>query len=859
MIRYNGKDITPRFGGANLSRVMYNNLQIWPADNNIYLIYSDIEGAEVVFDGEIKGTIQDGVCSVTVRRNEDDGSHSVLVQNGTLPSKESEYKLSSTIGTTTTVNATGGSYSNFITETTINYVADYPQGGTINNGETLTLNTVFTPITSESSVGSYQVSENQTTNARSYQYTYTHRNSSDTKITITFNQQAGTLYTYLVNSDCEGCTASFNGIGTATITDGQAIQSRWNNNSSVEVTITGTPPAAGNWEYEFDITTLGGTSLGTSDIYNTDSDAKSNLTIGATSRRRRIEYSLPAKATCNANSSITMNSVSAYSSYEAVSYSGTSNQTWCTIDSSNRVSISANTSTSSDRSATITWTQSNSNLTDTVTINQERVTVFTYTINSNCNGGTVYFNNVSKGTISNGKLEFTDEASSGTVRISGGVPSNTSTNVNTGYDYDTDTEYRTTSGGSSSSSSFQIDGWGTDWDHDTYNNPVDSDGRSYDVNITSYTSTTSTTNYQSRSVSLRRYHYQVQTTTYTAPANKTVNGNSSTTMNYTSSTSTGSTQYNDWEEYSYGSWSTYDTSTSTSTSGVTPTISTRSNCSCSLKSSNSSTGEYVYTVTVSSNTTTSNRSWSCKWTRSGQSTLTFHGTQYHRDYSTFEFYGGGTTKSVTLSGEYGDINGSLLTAVSLAHIEDDELYTSFSVNSKSDWLNVGGYQDAGNYSGINGAALIKFGATGANPSTSARTGYITFKQTYYDQKTITINVTQNGVSQTYSVDSIGWISGGTNQSTSTSKQIYVNCPYTATTIQILVKCSVNAGSFSWSNVTVTPSSGITTSWTNQVGSQATLVINVPQNTSTTSAVQRSVVIRAGSTQCYVSINQSRRS
>lgn len=53
-IKFNGKDITPRFNGKNINRVMYNGKQIYPNVNNnvIEIQLADAVAGDVcVFDG----------------------------------------------------------------------------------------------------------------------------------------------------------------------------------------------------------------------------------------------------------------------------------------------------------------------------------------------------------------------------------------------------------------------------------------------------------------------------------------------------------------------------------------------------------------------------------------------------------------------------------------------------------------------------------------------------------------------------------------------------------------------------------------------------------------------------------------
>lgn len=80
----------------------------------------------------------------------------------------------------------------------------------------------------------------------------------------------------------------------------------------------------------------------------------------------------------------------------------------------------------------------------------------TYTVYSNCNGGSVYFNNNLVGIISSGKLIVElSGADSYTVKIEGGVPStSTSTSESTDSGSDTSNEY---------SPSGELRGGGTFW------------------------------------------------------------------------------------------------------------------------------------------------------------------------------------------------------------------------------------------------------------------------------------------------------------------------------------------------------------------------------------------------------------
>lgn len=51
-IKFNDKDITPRFNGKNISRVMYNGKQIYPVNNVIEIQKTNAVAGDVcAFDG----------------------------------------------------------------------------------------------------------------------------------------------------------------------------------------------------------------------------------------------------------------------------------------------------------------------------------------------------------------------------------------------------------------------------------------------------------------------------------------------------------------------------------------------------------------------------------------------------------------------------------------------------------------------------------------------------------------------------------------------------------------------------------------------------------------------------------------
>lgn len=524
-----------------------------------YTVNSDIEGATVYANNEKVGVIENGVCIFTKWNTHAAESYPIRFEGGTLVPKADEYKLSnSTVPAVSQLGATLN-LDQYITSTVRTYTPYSPTGSVTKNGS-VTLNTKYNYTDSDTAYtisGDLVFDENQTTNKVTRTFTVT-QTKSGKKITITVTQNAGVKYTYTVNSNINGSKVTYSNGSTGTISGGKHVLTLWNNHAPASLTFTlsgGTVSEPDSWVYEFDITALGSTSLGNQDIYYASGQGNSRLSTGATSRKRRYEYHVPTTTfTVSRNGSVTANETKAYTSWSNVNYSITSkSQTWIT-NSGTIVTIARNPNTT-DRSGTITYTQDESGKTDIVTINQAKGT-YSYTINSNCNGGTVYFNDVNKGTISGGRLTFEDTASSGTVRISGGVPTDSRVQTDTDYDYDTDTDSQTDS---ESSTNISTSG----------NVSLNGGGGSGTITVVCNTQTRSRSMTRTRSMTRSRPVYT--NTTYTAPSSKTVNGGSTTTMNYTSSTSTsygsyGSWSYGSWSDWSYGSWGSWSYTRKTPTS-----------------------------------------------------------------------------------------------------------------------------------------------------------------------------------------------------------------------------------------------------------------------------------------------------
>lgn len=508
-----------------------------PGVEYTYIIISDIEGARVLANNEPVGFINDGRCQFT-KWNNKAGSLRIVLVEGTLVTKEDGYTFE--VATPTkNVSADGGTFdvSTIVTSLVGSYTPKYPAAKYCDPNDSIVLNTEYDYNTVDAAYtvdGQVTFAENETADAISREITITQTDTNQSKI-VTITQEAGVRHTYTILSDCEGATVNIGGSAVGTISNGRFVYGVWNSKApaSINVSLTGGLPTAPSPDYSF--------SVSQSSLSFTENGGTKNLTI--TSNKTSYSYS-NTSGTCQRDSSVTCNA-KLNSSNSNPSYSASESLSWITTNR-NQVTASANSNYSS-RSGSITYTQAESGKTDTVTVSQEAKTEYTYTVNSNCNGGTVYFNNVRKGTISGGRLVFTDEAASGTVRISGGVPSSSRVQTDTEYDYDTDTE--------------------SDTDTQTVYNISIQNSISMPASASSkYVDCVCNTGTRSRSMSRSRDMTRTRAVytnyNYTAPSNKTCQGNGSVTMNYTSSTSTsygswGSWSYGSWGSWNYGSWSSY--------------------------------------------------------------------------------------------------------------------------------------------------------------------------------------------------------------------------------------------------------------------------------------------------------------
>lgn len=485
-----------------------------------YTVVSDIEGATVLFDNEDVGTIQNGSFTIRIKEEEDTGNHTVLLQNGTLKQKENSYQFEySQIKNLPNVGASGVNISEYfdVTSNKTSYTPKYPEQLSVTKEtRTVTMNTEYDESTSSIpfSPTTFDFETNHTLEDNVVDIKITQYESNN-ELTLKGVQDAGIRYSYTINYNVDGATVKTGDETLGTITSGKLVFYKWNSEAaeSYPLTFSGTLPANPATTYNF--------SCNPTSLSFTDKGEAKSVTV--TSEKITHTNSHATGITVAKNNSVT------------AQYKTTDSKTNPTYTRANSGTGLNGTGTSivfaanpdkQQRTGTVTFTQAESNKKATVNCTQAAKVSYTYTINSNCNGGTVKFNGVSKGTISGGKLVFEDDAASGTVSITGGVPATTQEFVRN----DTSTDYDF----SSPTTDFS---WGES-------------GGSKSVSVDSSKKITTTPVYKDKS--------------YSAPANKTVNGDTSVTMNYTgpnySSEYNGSPQEGDWTrvstswEYDDPSW-----------------------------------------------------------------------------------------------------------------------------------------------------------------------------------------------------------------------------------------------------------------------------------------------------------------
>lgn len=433
-------------------------------------------------------------------------------------------------------------------------------------------------------------------------------------------------FTYTVNYNAEGATVLADGEEVGVISGGVLIFNKYGNDAkdSYSITFTGGTMTKPEDFYTFTVnpTTLSFESGGGSQSVN----VTSTLTTYSNSH---------ATGTVNKNSSVTL-TYNTTNQVTNIDYTGTASGTGLSVNGTN-ITFAANPNYST-RSGSVTFTQNTSNNTATVTCNQAALSLYNYTVYSNCNGGTVYFNNVNKGTINGGSLSFTDEASSGTVRISGGVPSNNTVNGST------TTEYGYSSRSYSESDSTRDYDCSVSKTSFSFSSSGGTDTATVRSSYRDGTRSRTVTQPTRRSRTATPY----TTYTYTAPSNKTCQGNSSVTMNYSSSTSTG-TNYGSWSGYSdygspeYGSWGSWSYG---SWHYQTPTISAQSSWAPGSISGSSE----PWTLTVRCSSTTSSRSDYFTVNMAGGKTQRINLSQSAPSCSDYKFYWSSANSITTNNG-----------------------------------------------------------------------------------------------------------------------------------------------------------------------------------------------------------------
>jgi hypothetical protein len=518
-----------------------------------YTVNSDIEGAEVQFSINNTaftpvGNITGGTLNFNILKTDTASTVYIKLVGGTLPETKETYifeaedinisaeawsgkpTITSSKGMTTYSMPAVKTLNNNVTTTTINAVSNQQDGVAVG----------YTPSDTIS------IEENKTTNAKQYTYDYT-QNESGKTLRITIQQAAGVQYQYTVNYNVPGSTVLADGENVGTISNGSCTFIKWNSGAKDSYAISftgGQMPASPATTYTFSVSP---TSLSFSDKGETKSVTVTSTKTVYTNVHNTGTVSKGKAITLRYKTNSQVSNPTYTRSYSSIELSGTGTS----------IRFAANPN-KVQRSGSVTFTQAESNKTATVNCTQAAKVAYSYTVNSNCEGGTVYFNNVNKGTISGGRLAFEDDAASGTVRISGGAPNNSSDYVTSETRTKEDSESDTTT---DSETVFKWSNW--TWDYlESTGMSFGQLGRTDTWPLYSHVKSRNGVRFRYRSIYESRSQYR--DTTYSAPSNKTVYGDSSAvTMNYTSSTSTRWTSWSfdhygpwgSWSAWSYGSYS----------------------------------------------------------------------------------------------------------------------------------------------------------------------------------------------------------------------------------------------------------------------------------------------------------------
>ena len=541
-------------------------------------------------------------------------------------------------------------------------------------------------------------------------------------------------FTYTVNYNVEGATVYADGENVGVISNGTLTFSKKGKEAldSYNITFSGTLPSK-DPQYTFNVspTTLSFTAAGGTQSVSVISTV--------------VTYSQShANGTVSKNDSLTL-TYNETSSSSNVGFDSSSNTGNITVSGTN-ITFASN-STHDTRSGIVTFVQDTSSNSAQVTCNQAASTTYNYTVYSNCEGGTVYFNNVSKGTINNGVRSFTAEATSGTVRISGGVPSSTTREVYSHNEQEEEEDTQEVPVVLQNQSSFSF--------------TAKAQSQQFDRVFTDQTDNQVRYRTKSRSV------YDVYTTTYTGPSNRTAYGDSSVTMNYTSSESLTGTDYSSWN---YGSWSDWE---STGAASGYPTVSVTSGSDwltvVRRNSSGNSWSPYGVYITVEKNTSTSSRTG--KFTmRSGANgrTYTFTVTQQALTY-VFSVSGSFNEHQASASTNYSTASSHAGTIKLTSYSYDGSTYTreSFTAtSSNSSYINdiYNPTTGSGSSTGYNIAVGMKeYNSLSKAQSYSKRTIRITLYQSG-SNKTVTFSIVQRSYRLYIFSNSDGYQPTGSDQS-----------------------------------------------------------------------------------------------
>ena len=386
-------------------------------------INSNIDGGNIEINGEVVGTIENGMAVIPLDKVKE--GDTISISGGKLPQKEPEYLFEVTEKQDKPLVDNNGlssinlnDYIDNVISTKTTYSYSYPEDilfdynsieyslNYIEDNQTTNVQYSYNPTT---------IGENLTVNQNEVVVTLTQEESNNT-YDLSLIQSNGEKAEYTVNYNVEGATVLADEENVGTIKNETLTFEKWNDNIKESIQITfegGVPNDLPQDEYTFVVTQLDS---------NFDENGETKQ-VSIDSNKKGSEWN-HVTTVVNKNSSVTVE-------YEKEDVSGTVGYE-STVLNGDGISVSGNSITfnenltEANREGIIQFRQEESNKESNLNVTQNSGIKYSYTVNYNVEGATVLANGENVGTISNGTLSFNKwnnhaEDSYG-ITFSGGTP-----------------------------------------------------------------------------------------------------------------------------------------------------------------------------------------------------------------------------------------------------------------------------------------------------------------------------------------------------------------------------------------------------------------------------------------------------